>query len=62
MENENNNIETLDQMWNTIEHFGIKRNIFEKSNPTFEQITELYHLIKKVKKNTNSFQNYQNSK
>lgn len=52
MENENNNLETLDQMWNTIESFGIKREIFEKRNPTIEQIRELYLLIKKVKKNT----------
>jgi hypothetical protein len=52
MENENNNLKSLDQMWNTIENFGIKREIFEKSNPTFEQITELYLLINKVKKNT----------
>lgn len=62
MENENLDKETLDQMWNTIEKFGIKRNIFEKSKPTFEQITELYHLIKRAKKNTKSFQNYLNSK
>ncbi len=52
MENGKNDLETLEEMWNTIEQFGINREIFEKSNPTFEQITELYHLIKKVRKNT----------
>jgi len=33
-------------MWKVIETFGIKRNIFEKSHPTEEEILELYCLIK----------------
>ncbi len=52
MEDKKNGLEKLENMWDVIERFGIKRDIFEMSNPTFEQITELYHLIKKTRKNT----------
>ena len=37
---------SLEEMWRVIETFGIKRNIFEKSHPTEEEILELYCLIK----------------
>ena len=38
-------------MWKVIETFGIKRDIFEKSRPTEEDISKLYHFIKTNKRN-----------
>ena len=40
-------IPSLEKMWKVIESYGIKREIFENSNPTEETITQLYEMIKK---------------
>ena len=37
-------------MWRIIETFGIKRNIFEKSHPTEQDLFKLYHFIKTSKR------------
>jgi hypothetical protein len=37
---------TLDEMWKRIEQFGIKRDMFELSNPSEEEIRELYEIIR----------------
>jgi hypothetical protein len=36
-------------MWRVIETFGIKRDIFEKSHPTQEDISKLYDFVKTSK-------------
>jgi ferritin len=41
---------SLDEMWRVIETFGIKRNIFEKSHPTEEDILKLFYFIKTSKR------------
>jgi hypothetical protein len=41
---------SLELMWKVIEEYGIKRNMFERSNLTKNDISELYHLIKKNKR------------
>jgi hypothetical protein len=46
MESENVTLETIDEMWNVIESFGIKRDVFSKSNPSYQDIQVLYLLIK----------------
>jgi hypothetical protein len=33
-------------MWKRIEQFGIKRDMFELSNPSEEEIRELYEIIR----------------
>jgi hypothetical protein len=38
---------SLDEMWNTIERFGIKREMLENSNPDPKTIKELYLAITK---------------
>jgi hypothetical protein len=40
---------SLEEMWKTIEGFGIERVLFEKTNPTHEDILNLYRLIRKRK-------------
>lgn len=40
---------SLDHMWEIIEQYGIKRDLLEMTSPTEEEITHLYHLIKKRK-------------
>jgi hypothetical protein len=47
---ENPTIKTLDEMWKVIESFGIKRAVFERSNPTYEELKNLYLLINRKKK------------
>jgi hypothetical protein len=46
---ENPTIKTLDEIWMAIESFGIKREIFERSNPTYEELKDLYLLINRKK-------------
>jgi hypothetical protein len=41
---------SLDEMWKVIEDFGVKRDLTEKSNPSREQIKEIYMLIIQAKK------------
>jgi len=38
---------SLEKMWKVIESYGIKRAIFENSNPTEETIMQLYEMIEK---------------
>ncbi len=38
---------SLEDIWKVIERYGIKREIFQTSHPTDEDILELYRLIKK---------------
>jgi hypothetical protein len=38
---------SLEKMWKVIESYGIKRAIFENSNPTEETILQLYEMILK---------------
>jgi hypothetical protein len=38
---------TLEDMWKTIERYGIKREILEKFHATAEDVSELYRIIKK---------------
>ena len=40
---------SIDEMWKVIENFGIKRKVFGKSNPSYQEIKELYLLIKSKK-------------
>ena len=40
---------SIDEMWKVIENFGIKRKVFGKSNPSYQEIRELYLLIKSKK-------------
>ena len=47
MESENVTLRTIDEMWTEIESFGIKRNVFSKSNPSYQEIKDLYLLIKR---------------
>ncbi|HET6458798.1 MAG TPA: hypothetical protein VFG24_07975 [Nitrosopumilaceae archaeon] len=37
------------EMWKIIEGYGIKREMFERSNPTNQDILQLYNLIKQKK-------------
>jgi len=41
---------TLDEMWKRIERFGIKREMFEKSNPNEETIRQLYEMIREKRR------------
>jgi len=47
MSKESVTLESIDEMWKTIETFGIKREVFKMSNPSYQQIRDLYLLIKK---------------
>ncbi len=38
---------SLEDIWKVIERYGIKRETFQISHPTDEDILELYRLIKK---------------
>ncbi len=38
---------SIEEMWEVIEEFGIKRAMLERSNPNFVTIYELYSAIKK---------------
>jgi len=48
---ENPTIKTLDEIWMVIESYGIKREVFGKSNPTYEELKDLYLLINRKKNN-----------
>jgi len=52
MSKESVTLESIDEMWKEIETFGIKREIFKLSNPSYQQIRDLYLLIKKGKEST----------
>lgn len=47
LEMEEVSLASIDEMWKVIENFGIKRTIFGKSNPSYQEIKDLYLLIKK---------------
>ncbi|HET6457880.1 MAG TPA: hypothetical protein VFG24_03250 [Nitrosopumilaceae archaeon] len=38
---------SLEKMWKVIERYGIKREMFERSNPSEETILQLYQMIQK---------------
>ena len=42
---------SLDEMWKVIEDFGVKRDMVEKINLSWQQIEEVYLLIQQVKDN-----------
>lgn len=46
MEGENVSIKSIEEMWKVIESFGIKREVFQLSNPSYSQIRDLYIMIK----------------
>jgi len=39
-----------EEMWKVIERYGIKREMFERSRPTNQDILVLYNLIKQKKR------------
>jgi len=49
MEPEHVTLESIDEMWKVIESFGIKREVFKLNNPSYQEIKNLYLLIKKNK-------------
>jgi hypothetical protein len=54
MASENVSLKTIEEMWKVIESSGIKREVFEKHEPSFAEIRDLYTLLKKRKESTNS--------
>ncbi len=40
---------SLEQMWKTLEEFGVSRDMLEKLHPTQETISHLYSCIEKQK-------------
>jgi len=42
---------SLDEMWKVIEEFGVKRDMVKEINPSWQQIEEVYLLIKQAKNN-----------
>lgn len=46
MSSENISLKSIDEMWKVIESSGIKREVFEKHNPSFAEIKDLYSFIK----------------
>ena len=51
MESKHVTLETIEEMWNAIESFGIKRDVFLKNNPSYQEIKDLYMFIKEKTNN-----------
>ncbi len=41
---------TIDEIWNVIESYGIKRETFENSNPSEETLIQMYHMIRESRR------------
>ena len=54
MSSENVSLKSIDEMWKVIESSGIKREVFEKHNPSFAEIKELYLFLKQRDEPLNS--------
>ncbi len=54
MSSENLSLKSIDEMWKVIESSGIKREVFEKHNPSFAEIKDLYLFIKQRQEPLNS--------
>ena len=54
MSSENITLKSIDEMWKVIESSGIKRAVFEKHNPSFAEIKDLYLFLKQRQEPPNS--------
>ncbi len=43
---DNAKMESLEEMWEIIESFGIRRDIYELHNPGYNEVRNLYLIIK----------------
>ncbi|MDE1828940.1 MAG: hypothetical protein KGI25_01325 [Thaumarchaeota archaeon] len=47
---------TIDEMWHTMEEYGIDRHLLESTNPSRELLFRLYSAIKQVKEKSETLE------
>ena len=50
MEHNDAEIKSIEEMWQIIENFGIKREIYEMYNPGYHEVRNLYLIIIKERR------------